>query len=165
MESHGAIKRLVRGVYAKPEYSEFLQETVDPNPHEVIAAIARANRWTVVPSGETALNAIGLSEQVPAKYEYVSNGPYKRYDYNGYEIHLLHRAERDFYDDPTLSRVMLIIQALKALGKDAVDGEVVDTLNKRLSDDDIAAFYENTKYGISWIFEVAKKLKEGRANE
>lgn len=65
---------------------------------------------------------------MPATATYVSNGPYKRYDYAGYKIEMLHRANRDVTGySPTTA---LVIQALKALGKDAVDERVLHTVEK-----------------------------------
>jgi hypothetical protein len=164
LAAQGKIRRLLRGVYVVPRYSEFLGDYVDPNPDEVVQAIARSNRWDVVPSGQAALNARGLSTQVPAVYDYVSSGPYKEYEYKGYTIRLSHRAQRDFFDDPNLRRTMLIIQALKALGKDGIDADAMDTLDHRLTDTDVRNLYDNTKYGTSWVFEVAKTLYERRFN-
>lgn len=37
-------------------------------------AIARKYNWTIAPSGNTALNLLGLSTQVPSKWKYVSYG-------------------------------------------------------------------------------------------
>ena len=164
LEAQGLIRRLVRGVYSLPRYSELVRGYVDPGPDAVVAAIARANRWKVVPSGDTALNAIGMSTQVPASYEYVSSGPYKNLRYKGTDIRLLHRADQDFYDDPDLRRTMIIIQALKAIGVDRIDDDVIDALDKRLSDDDIKKLYDNTQYGISWIYKTAQRLYERRFN-
>jgi hypothetical protein len=92
----------------------------------------------------------------------VSSGPYKSFDYKGDNIQLSHRANKDFYDSPDMRRTMLIIQALKALGKDGIDRDVIDELDQRLSDSDVQNLYENTKYGISWIFKIAKTLHERR---
>jgi hypothetical protein len=164
LEKAGYIKRLIRGVYARPRYSDFLKEYIDPTPDEVVSALARNNRWIVVPSGDTALNALGLSTQIPARYEYVSSGPYKTYNYKGFEIRLLHRAGRDFYDDPSFAKVMLIIQGLKALGKDRLDDQTLAILQDAMTPDDALRFYDNTKYGTSWIFEVARTIKENKLN-
>jgi hypothetical protein len=162
LEKEGYIKRLIRGVYARPRYSDFLKEYIDPTPDEVVSALARNNRWVVAPSGDTALNALGLSTQIPARYEYVSSGPYKTYNYKGFEIRLLHRANRDFYSDLSLAKVMLIIQGLKALGKDRIDDGILATLQDAITTDDAVQFYDSTKYGTSWIFEVARTIKENK---
>ena len=66
IESEGIIRRVLRGVYDKPEYNEFLKEYIAPIPDNVAHALARNFGWTIVPCGDTALNLLGLSTQVPA---------------------------------------------------------------------------------------------------
>lgn len=83
---------------------------------EVVRAVARANKWIAAPSGDAALNALGLDTQMPAKLVYVSSGPYKRYGYGPYDIELRHRANRDLLD--CSQTTCAIVQALKALGRE-----------------------------------------------
>ena len=66
LETEGVIRRILRGVYDKPAYNRFLGEFVAPIPDKVAHAIARNFGWTIVPCGDTALNLLGLSTQVPA---------------------------------------------------------------------------------------------------
>ena len=75
----GTIRRVLKGIYDKPSYSEFLGEYLPPNIEKVVEAIARKYNWTVAPSGEIALNKLHLSTQVPVNYSYVSDGPYRKY--------------------------------------------------------------------------------------
>lgn len=158
----GKVERVVRGIYAKPSYSEFLGQALAPSADAVAHAIARANNWTICPAGDTALNQLGLDTQVPATATYVSNGPYKRYDYAGHTIEMLHRANRDVTGySPTTA---LVIQALKALGKDAVDDRVLRTVAGKLSDEQADAFYEEARTATSWVFEFAKRLKEAKGD-
>ena len=90
LEADGLLKRVIRGVYYKPEYSDFLKEYIAPIPDNVAHAIARNFGWTIVPCGDTALNLLALSTQVPAVWLYVSDGHYKEYSYSeeGYPITL-----------------------------------------------------------------------------
>lgn len=153
----GKIDRVVRGIYAKPEFNEFLGERMAPTPDAVAHAIARANNWTIAPAGDAALNMLGLDTQVPVTVEYVSDGPYKRYEYAGYTIEMLHRANR--YLTGYSPATMLVIQALKALGRDNVDDSVLRTVSGKLTDGQVDALYDETRASASWIFEFAKDLK------
>jgi hypothetical protein len=40
-EKEGIIRRVMRGIYDKPRYSNLLQENAVPNPEEVAKAIAK----------------------------------------------------------------------------------------------------------------------------
>ncbi|MCK4543568.1 MAG: hypothetical protein KAU17_15160 [Spirochaetales bacterium] len=63
----GVIRRLLRGVYDFPSFSKILNEPAPPDTDAIAQALARAHGWTILPGGETALNLLGLSTQVPAK--------------------------------------------------------------------------------------------------
>lgn len=160
MARRGHITRAMRGVYAKPKRVESLGAEVPPSPDAVAHAIARNNKWVIAPSGDTALNRLGLDTQVPAVYEYVSSGPYKTYRYGRFEITMKHRANRDLLDCSPVT--CLVIQALKALGKDAVDDGVAARIAARLSDEEAAALYEETRNSTAWVFEFTKRVKEAR---
>ena len=160
MAKRGDVMRAMRGIYAKPKRVEELDADVPPTPDAVAHAIARNNKWVIAPSGNTALNRLGLDTQVPAVYEYVSSGPYKTYQYGKFAIAMKHRANRDLLDcSPT---TCLVIQALRAIGKDAADDEVAARIAARLSDEEIEALYDETRNSTAWVFEFAKKVKEAR---
>ena len=154
----GRIERVVRGVYAKPKFSSFLQEYLIPDVDAVAHAIARNNHWTIAPAGDIALNRLGLDTQVPAVYQYVSSGPYKKYAYGKFTIEMLHRANRDMIDYSPVT--MLVIQALKAKGKERVDEETLSILSGKLNDDQIGTLVSETRETTAWIHEFAKKLNE-----
>lgn len=156
MCARGELARAVRGVYYVPERSELLETEAPASVDEVVRAIARANKWVVAPSGDAALNALGLDEQVPARLVYVSSGPYKTYSYGPYEIELKHRANRDLIDcSPTTCTV---IQALKALGKDGVDDSAVEKIASVLSKEDIETLRDEATGLTAWVTETAKKI-------
>ena len=81
LADEGLIKKILFGVYYKPEFSELLGEAVAPSPNKVAHALARNFGWTIVPCGDTALNLLGLSTQVPSQWVYVSDGAYKAVSY------------------------------------------------------------------------------------
>ena len=82
LADEGTIRRIVQGVYDRPEYSEFLQEYAAPQMDRVAHALARRFNWTIAPAEDTVLNLLHLSTQVPATWMYVSDGPYRSYIYN-----------------------------------------------------------------------------------
>lgn len=67
LHARGGIARAIRGVYFVPERSALMGTEVPASADEVVRAIARANKWIVAPSGDAALNALGLDTQVSAK--------------------------------------------------------------------------------------------------
>ena len=133
LESEGVIRRILRGVYDKPAYNRFLGEFVAPIPDKVAHAIARNFGWTIVPCGDTALNLLGLSTQVPAVWVYVSDGTYKEYSYDNTTIQFKRTTNKEV--SKLSYKTALVIQALKALGKDNIDEMVISRLQKILTAD------------------------------
>ena len=90
----------------------------------------------------------------------MSSGPYKRYDIDGAEVSFSHRANRDILDKSYLT--CLVVQALKALGKDGVDDKIIESLASRLTAEDAERLCAETRNATSWVFEAAKRVKEAR---
>ena len=157
------LRRIMRGVYDKPEYNSFLQEYLEPAPDKVANAIARNYGWTIVPCGDTALNLLGLSTQVPAIWIYVSDGPYKEYSFNNTSIQFKHTANKGI--SKLSYKTSLVIQALKALGKENIDNNVIVKLSKALTDDEKKNMLNEAKSTTSWIYEYIKSIARSIENE
>ena len=152
----GLIRRILRGVYDKPEYNDFLEEYVAPSPDKVANALARNFGWTIVPCGDTALNLLGLSTQVPAAWVYVSDGTYKEYTYDNTTIQFKRTTNKEV--SKLSYKTALTVQALKALGKDKIDDMVISRLGKLLTAEEKQTMLEEAKAATSWIYEYIKQI-------
>ena len=152
----GLIRRVLRGVYDKPEYNDFLGEYVAPSPNKVANALARNFGWTIVPCGDTALNLLGLSTQVPAEWVYVSDGTYKKYTYDNTTIEFKRTTNKEV--SKLSYKTALTVQALKALGKEKIDDTVINRLTKLLTADEKKTMLEEAKAATSWIYEYIKLI-------
>lgn len=152
----GLIRRVLRGVYDKPEYNDFLEEYVAPSPDKVANALARNFGWSIVPCGDTALNLLGLSTQVPAAWVYVSDGTYKEYAYDNTTIQFKKTTNKEV--SKLSYKTALIVQALKALGKDKIDDTVISRLSKLLTAEEKKTMLEEAKAATSWIYEYIKQI-------
>lgn len=159
LESEGIIRRVLRGVYDKPEYNEFLKEYIAPIPDNVAHALARNYGWTIVPCGDTALNLLGLSTQVPATWVYVSDGTYKEYAYDNTIIQFKKTTNKEV--SKLSYKTALTIQALKALGKEKIDDAVLDSLHKLLTADEKQTMMSEAKTATSWIYEYIRQICRG----
>lgn len=159
LKSEGIIRRVLRGVYDKPEYNEFLKEYVAPIPDNVAHALARNYGWTIVPCGDTALNLLGLSTQVPATWVYVSDGTYKEYTYDKTTIQFKRTTNKEV--SKLSYKTALTIQALKALGKDKIDDIVLARLRKLLTADEKQTMLLEAKTATSWIYEYIRQICRG----
>lgn len=152
----GKLRRIIRGLYDRPRYSELLQEYSAPKMESVAKAIARNFRWTIVPCGDTALNQLGLSTQVPAVWLYVSDGPYREYRIDASTLKFKHTSNKDITGISYKSA--LVIQALKALGEDGVTNTDIKKLKKALSESDKTALLTESQFGTAWIYKIVKDI-------
>lgn len=151
------ITRLIDGLYTKPKYSEILKEYSYPDANALAEKIADKFSWTISPTGDTALNYTGLSTQVPNEYIYISDGPYRQYDYRNKKILFKHTSNRNITSYS--KELSILVQAIRALGKDGIGEEELKKL---------AVFAQNIKEDLKrdtlklpfWIQEILEKIQE-----
>lgn len=163
LADNGKVIKIMRGVYMKPRYSKLLGENIPPRINDIAETIARSYGWNIVPTGATALNTLGLSTQVPANYEFLSDGPYKKYEFNGIEISFKHTDKNTELTQVT-KKSALIIQALKAVGKDEIDKALIKKIADSLSKEEKKNMLQETKYSTFWIYENIKLICEEDKN-
>lgn len=159
LADEGLIKKILFGVYYKPEFSELLGETVAPSPNKVAHALARNFGWTIAPCGDTALNLLGLSTQVSSQWVYVSDGAYKEYSFDNTVIKFKRTTNKEI--SKLSYKTALTIQALKALGKDNVSEQIICRLKKALSEEDKEKMLTEAKSATSWVYEYIKVICKG----
>ena len=118
----GSVRRLARGLYDYPErHPQF--GLLAPSPDKIAAALVYPQKKPLQPSGAYAANLIGLSEQVPMKAVFLTTGTPRRVRIGRREIVLKRTTPRQI---ATAGRISgLVIQALRHLGKQRVEGGVV----------------------------------------
>jgi hypothetical protein len=156
LAKEGKIRRLLRGVYEYPAFSKILSAPANPDPDAIAQAIARAHGWTIIPSGETALNILGLSTQVTAQWQYFSDGPSKKFNWQDGTLVFKHRTNKE--TTKLSHRTALVVQALKTLGEGSVDERVLATLREKLDQSERNRAIREAKYVTSWIYEIIKRL-------
>ena len=156
LADEGLIKKILFGVYYKPEFSKLLGEAVAPSPNKVAHALARNFGWTIVPCGDTALNILGLSTQVPSQWVYVSDGAYKEYTFDNTTIKFKRTTNKEI--SKVSYKTALTIQALKALGKENITEQVILRLKKILTDEEKEKMLAESKSATSWVLELIKVI-------
>lgn len=159
LEEAGLIRRILYGVYEYPDYNEFLSEYVEPSPDMVARALARKFGWTIVPCGETALNMLELPTQIPAVWLYVSDGTYKEYEYGNTIIKFKRTTNKEI--SKISYKTALIIQALKALGRENITAEIVNKIAFATTKEEKKMMFDEAKYATSWIYEIIKEICGG----
>jgi len=153
----GELTRVMHGIYAKPRYSKMLNISVPPYSDNIAKAIARNYGWTIVQCGNTALNMLGLSTQVPATMVYVSDGPYKEYNADG--VALKFKRTNSKNEIATVSyKTALMIQALKAIGKDNVTNNTLRKLSKVLDYNEKQKALKESQRITAWVSDCVKRV-------
>ena len=156
LANEGTIRRIGRGLYDLPGCSRLLEEAAAPDIDQAAQAIARKHRWTITPDGATAANSLGLSQQVPARVIYLSDGPTRQIRVGHHRISFRHASPKDLRMPHYSSR--LITQALRYLGRENVGPEVLRRLRQRIPPKEKTKLVRDTRYGTGWIHEVARQL-------
>lgn len=156
----GLLRRIIRGVYEKPQYSQLLGEYVATDPDAVAKALARSYHWTIAPCGNTALNLLGLSTQVTVVWSYISDGPYKTYEWNSTKLEFKHRTNKEITGLSYITS--LVIQALKTLGKANVTPEIVQFLSEKLSDMDKQVCMKEAAESTDWVYDTIRQICGGK---
>lgn len=155
----GILRRILNGVYEKPKYSKLLDEYVAADPEAVANALARSYHWTIAPCGNTALNLLGLSTQVTAVWSYISDGPYKTYEWNSTKLEFKHRTNKEISGLSYMTS--LVIQALKTLGRSNITPEVIQMLSEKLTDKDKQACLKEATESTDWVYDTIRQICGG----
>jgi predicted transcriptional regulator of viral defense system len=157
----GTIRRIGRGLYDMPKVNPSLGGKLSPDIDEAARAVARRQRWRIVPDGAWAANLLGLSTQVPSKIVYLTDGP-------NHEIAIGRRMIQFKHARPKAmagldGKIALVVQALRHLGKDKVGKLEIETLRAKLSPAERKKLVKDTRFGVDWIYEVANRIAEKAA--
>ena len=158
LEKKGTIRRIIRGVYEYPQISSFLNEPMEPDLNELANALARKSGWRIQPSENTALNLLGLSTQVPAQSVYLSDGPGKTYEIVIRKLTFRSRSLKE--SGFKLRESELVVQALKALGKENVDSTVKQKLSQVWPPELWRKILRDTKTAPAWVHGIIRAISE-----
>ena len=82
--NNNRIIHIRKGLYAKPEISRF--GPIPISPEKVVRAMAREYHANISPSGASALNALGLTTQMPMSVSYISTKRISTFSYSSGEV-------------------------------------------------------------------------------
>ena len=157
LHDRGVIVNVARGIYLYPKTHPKLGQ-LSPTPDQIAQAMAGKDDLRIQPSGAYAANLLGLSEQVPAKIVFLTDGTNRKIKVGNQEIILKRTTPKNM---ATAGRTSgLVIQALRYLGRDHVDDTVVDRLARRLTADDRRQLMKDIRYAPAWIGAIFRHLSE-----
>ena len=158
IEKEGQIRRVMNGVYDKPAFSQLIQEYGVPRIDKVAEALARRFNWNIAPSGDTALNILHISTQVPNVWEYVSDGPYRDYLIGRTPLKFKHIMPREINGYSPIT--VMIIQGIRAIGKGNMTREQMDRFSSVITAEDRETLLKEARTASGWIYKEIKNICE-----
>lgn len=130
MNDFNVLERLAKGIYYKPIATKY--GNVYPSAEKIVKSIAEHENAKILPTGEYALNALGLSTQVPMNAVYLTTGSPRTITIGNKKIRLKHRAPSAYSYKSQL--MPLLVLALRAKGKDNITSSDTNRIEKIISD-------------------------------
>ena len=153
----GTIRRLARGIYDFPKMHPVLGPLL-PSPDAIAKAVAGRERSRLQPAGVYAANLLGLSDQVPAKVVFLTDGLSRTVQIGSMAIQLRRTTPRNMTTAGRLSG--LVIQALRHLGKTHVTSERIAHLKRTLPADNRQTLIKDIKFSPAWMHSILRTLAE-----
>lgn len=151
----GTIRQLARGLYDYPIQDPTLG-IISPSADAIARALVARNAIRIQPSGAYAANVLGLSEQVPSRIVFLTDGPARKVKIGKREILLQHTTPRNMATAGRKSGTF--IQALRYIGQDQIDKKVLLTLRRNITQADRALMSKDLCHAPVWIADLLRSL-------
>ena len=157
----GRLRRVGHGLYDRPRFSEVLKRPAPVDLDAAVAALARRDGVRIMPDGLAAANRLGLTNAVPAKASYVTDGHSRTIKIDGRTVRFRHAGPRvmQWAGKPAAP----VVQALRWLGPAAADAQVVSTLKRLLPDHVKRDLFENSRDLPGWALPLARSITTNQA--
>jgi hypothetical protein len=149
------ITRLSRGIYAKPRFSTLLNQDVFPGAEEVAIAIAKRDKARLLPTGTQAQHALGMTNQVPLRIVYLTDGSPRTIKIGKRTIQFKKTTPKNLALKGDLSK--LVVQALKDIGKDNVRPQELEKIQSLLLKENKQNLKHDIALAPQWIAEIMAK--------
>ena len=158
----GQLRRVGRGLYDMPRMSDVLKRPAPVNLDAAIAALARRDGVRIMPDGLVAANQLGLTNALPAKASYVTDGSSRTVKIDGRTVQFRHAGPSvmQWAGKPSAP----VVQALRWLGPEAAaDAQVVSILSRHLPDAVKRDLFQNSRHLPGWALPLARSITADQA--
>jgi hypothetical protein len=153
--NQGELSRVARGIYARLDVSPVLGELL-PTTEQIALAISRRDMARIMPTGALALNALGLSTQVPMNVVYLTDGAARKIEIGRRKIVFKKSVPKNLAAKGKISG--LVIQALKDIGKDQVTDHEINIILDHLRKEEVTHVQHDIKLAPEWIRAILRKV-------
>lgn len=153
------IIRVAQGIYVRPKINELIGPIL-PTAEEIAAGIAKRDKIRTVPTGNYALNALGLSTQIPMNIVLLTDGSPREIKVGKRTIKFKKTTPKNLLAKGKISS--LVIQALKEIGNGKLSKLEEQKIIQLLQKEDPKALAHDIELAPVWI---QKIMKEALINE
>lgn len=154
MVNRGNIRRMARGIFAKPKYSDLVGEIL-PTTEEIAKAIAKRDRARILPTGSYAMHVLGLTNQIPLKLVYLTDGSPRKITIGKRTIQFKKTTPKNLALKGEISKI--VIQALREIGKDKATKEELSKIHSLLKQENKKIVKHDIALAPQWIAEIMAK--------
>ena len=155
LADQGVIRRLTRGLYDYPKKSPRFGY-LSPSADDIAKAVARKDNQVLQPSPAMAANQLGLSTQVPSRPTYMTDGPTRVKTIGRQVIQFRNASSKTLVGAG--QKTGAVFQALRYVGKDRVDDQVIGKLARSLDDKERVLLSKQSKHVPAWMHPVVQQI-------
>lgn len=158
MVKRGEIIRVSRGIYCYPRSNPALGlDIIPPSAEDIARRVAERDKVKIIPTGDQALNQLGLSTQVPGNAVYITNGARKKINL-GKGRSIVFRESNEFRLFDFKSEVMmLVVSAMRSIGEGGVGSDILTILREIVRNVSPEILKHDIRLAPVWV---RKKLEE-----
>lgn len=154
MSGKGEIMFVARGIYAFPEKSELFGD-VPPSMDQIAMAIAQRDHARIIPTGQYAAHVLGFTTQIPLQVTYLTDGIPRKISIGKRSLRFNKTAPKNL--SAKGENTALIIQGLKAVGKDGVTEEMKAKVKGLLGKENPSDAIHDMMLAPEWIRNIMKE--------
>lgn len=156
------LSRVSRGIYSRLRIDPILG-AISPTTEEIAEAVRRRDKARIIPTGILALNALGLSTQVPMNLVYLTDGAARTIQIGKRKIVFKKTSPRNLAAIGSISS--LAIQALREIGKDNVTEGEINSILRQLEKEDPYRLQHDIKLAPEWIRIIMRQALKTNRND
>ena len=154
LEKEHFVKRIAQGIYVRPVINKYIGEVL-PSAEEVAEGIAKRDKLRVIPTGSYALNALGLSTQIPMKIVLLTDGAPREIVVGKRTVKFKKTTPKNLMAKGKISG--LVIQALREIGIGKVTDDEKKQIIKLLQKEDQKQLKHDLQLAPVWIKKIMEK--------
>lgn len=151
----GELERIASGIYVRPQMDSVIGK-VFPGIEEIAKAIAKRDKARIAPTGDYALNRLGLSTQVPMNVVYLTDGTARKIKIGKRTITFKKTTPKNVAAVGEISG--LAIQALRTIGKDKLTDNERVRIQQLLKNEKPTRLEHDIRLAPDWIREIMRPI-------